>query len=446
MPKIVFIGAGSTVFAKNLLSDILLLPELSQSHIVLQDIDPVRLETSQIVASKIKNTLEVKPQIETTTDQAAALVDADYVITMFQIGGYEPSTKIDFEIPKKYGLNQTIGDTLGIGGIMRAIRTIPPILSVVKDMEKLCPNATLLNYVNPMAMLCQAINNTSSIRNIGLCHSVQHTAQQIATDINIPIDEVQYLCAGINHLAFYLNFEQKTSKETIDLYPLIAEQCKQNAPLRPMPGTKGLSDAVRYEIMNRLGYFVTESSEHFAEYVPWFIKTGHEELIEKYEIPLDEYPRRCEQQIKEWETLRKDLENPDNEIKIKSSNEYGAGIIHSLETGIPRVINGNVSNNHLITNLPENCCVEVPCTVDGDGIHPHHIGELPKQLAALMLTNINVQELTVEAVLKGDRNHIYHAAMFDPHTSTELSLEKIWELVDELLEAHGDMIPAALKN
>ena len=198
MPKIVFIGAGSTVFAKNLLSDILLLPELSQSHIVLQDIDPVRLETSQIVASKIKNALEVKPQIETTTDQAAALVDADYVITMFQIGGYEPSTKIDFEIPKKYGLHQTIGDTLGIGGIMRAIRTIPPILSVVKDMEKLCPNATLLNYVNPMAMLCQAINNTSSIRNIGLCHSVQHTAQQIATDINIPIDEVQYLCAGIN--------------------------------------------------------------------------------------------------------------------------------------------------------------------------------------------------------------------------------------------------------
>ena len=446
MPKIVFIGAGSTVFAKNLLVDILSFKELSQSQIVLQDIDPVRLETSRVVAQKVREILGVNPLIETTTDQLIALKDADYVITMFQVGGYEPSTKIDFEIPNKYGLRQTIGDTLGIGGIMRAVRTLPVLLGVVKDMEKLCPDATLLNYVNPMAMLCWGINETSSIKTVGLCHSVQHTAQQIASDINIPIDEIEYLCAGINHLSFYLSFEHKTSNGSVDLYPLISERCKKNAPLRPMPGTEGLSDAVRYEMMNRLGYFVTESSEHFAEYVPWFIKENQADLIEKYEIPLDEYPRRCEQQIKDWETLRTELEDPNKEIDVKPSNEYGAGIIHSLETGTPRIFNGNVSNNQFITNLPNNCCVEVPCTVDGEGIHPHKVGELPQQLVSLMQTNINVQSLVVQAVLKGKREHIYHAAMFDPHTSSELSLEKIWDLVDELFQAHGNMIPDSLRN
>ena len=445
MPKIVFIGAGSTVFAKNLLGDILSIPELSHSEIFLQDIDTSRLETSRIVAEKICSTLEVQPKIETTTNQVAALEDADYVISMFQVGGYDPATKIDFDIPKKYGLEQTIGDTVGIGGIMRAIRTIPVLLGVVKDMEEVCGEATLLNYVNPMAMLCQAVTESSSIRTVGLCHSVQHTAHQIAQDIEVPIGEVQYLCAGINHLAFYLKFELDTPKGPIDLYPMIHERAQGDAPLRPMPGTEGLSDAVRYEMVKRLGYFVTESSEHFSEYVPWFLKTGRDDLIEQFGIPLDEYPRRCEYQIASWEKLRSKLENPEEEIRIRPSNEYGAGIIHSLETGTPRIFNGNVPNKQLITNLPEGCWVEVPCTVDDQGIHPHTVGDLPPQLVALMQTNINVQSLVVEAVLTGNRDHIYHAAMFDPHTASELSLEEIWLLVDELLEAHGDMIPSSLQ-
>ena len=445
MPKIVFIGAGSTVFAKNLLGDILSIPELSDSEIYLQDIDVSRLETSRIVAEKICSTLDVRPKIEATTNQIAALEDADYVISMFQVGGYDPATKIDFDIPKKYGLNQTIGDTVGIGGIMRAIRTIPVLLRVVKDMEEVCGEATLLNYVNPMAMLCQAVTESSPIQTVGLCHSVQHTAHQIAQDIEIPPDEVQYLCAGINHLAFYLKFEQDSEKGPVDLYPMIHERAQGDAPLRPMPGTKGLSDAVRYEMVKRLGYFVTESSEHFCEYVPWFLKTGRDDLIEQFGIPLDEYPRRCEYQIASWEKLRSKLENPEEELRVRPSNEYGAGIIHSLETGTPRTFNGNVPNKQLITNLPEGCCVEVPCTVDDQGIHPHTVGNLPPQLVALMQTNINVQSLVVEAVLTGNRDHIYHAAMFDPHTAAELSLEEIWLLVDELLEAHGAMIPTSLQ-
>ena len=445
MPKIVFIGAGSTVFAKNLLGDILSIPELSHSEIFLQDIDTSRLETSRIVAEKICSTLEAQPKIKTTTNQVAALEDADYVISMFQVGGYDPATKIDFDIPKKYGLEQTIGDTVGIGGIMRAIRTIPVLLGVVKDMEEVCGEATLLNYVNPMAMLCQAVTESSSIRTVGLCHSVQHTAHQIAQDIEVPIGEVQYLCAGINHLAFYLKFELATPKGPVDLYPMIHERALGDAPFRSMPGTEGLSDAVRYEMVKRLGYFVTESSEHFSEYVPWFLKTGRDDLIKQFGIPLDEYPRRCEYQIASWEKLRSKLEDPEEEIRIRPSNEYGASIIHSLETGTPRIFNGNVPNKQLITNLPEGCCVEVPCTVDDQGIHPHTVGDLPPQLVALMQTNINVQSLVVEAVLTGNRDHIYHAAMFDPHTASELSLEEIWPLVDELLEAHGDMIPSSLQ-
>ena len=450
MARIVFIGAGSTVFARNLMGDILSFPELSSSTIVLHDINEERLRTSEIVGHKIIETLGVTATVEATTDRRKALAGANYVITMFQVGGYKPSTVIDFEIPKKFGLEQTIADTLGIGGIMRGLRTIPVILDICRDMEELCPDALLLNYVNPMSMLCWAISRSSTIKTIGLCHSVQHTAHQLAEDLEIDAESIEYRCAGINHMAFYLNFQQRQGNELVDLYPRIAERAK----VFPMPtrgdversdgGFEGLSDAVRYEMFKRLGYFVTESSEHFSEYVPWFIKSGRSDLLDKFGIPLDEYPRRCERQIEGWETLRTRLENPEARVRVVQSMEYGSGIIHSMETGRSRVVYGNVPNRGIISNLPDDCCVEVPCVVDSSGITPTHIGALPPHLAALMQTNINVQSLTVEAALTGKREHVYHAAMFDPHTAAELDLDQIWALVDELLTAHRGMIPEAL--
>ncbi|MEM7095154.1 MAG: alpha-glucosidase/alpha-galactosidase [Actinomycetota bacterium] len=450
MAKISLLGAGSTVFAKNLLGDILSFPELADSTISLHDIDATRLATSEIVAHKIADALGVSPTIETALDRRASLDGADYAITMFQVGGYEPSTVIDFEIPKRYGLEQTIADTLGVGGIMRGLRTIPVLLDMCRDMEALCPDVTLLQYVNPMSMLCTAVARETSISTIGLCHSVQHTAEQLAGDIGVPIDEVDYLCAGINHMAFYLKFVQKNETGVRDLYPLIRDVAEGDSipsrgdAARSDGGTSGLSDAVRYEMFRRLGYFVTESSEHFAEYVPWFIKEGRDDLLEEFGVPLDEYPRRCIRQLAGWEELRTQLEDADVKLEVKRSNEYGSGIIHSIETGQPRVVYGNVRNDGLIENLPETACVEVPCLVDGNGIQPTRVGALPPHLAALMQTNINVQELTVEASLTGNRDHIYHAAMLDPHTASQLDLNQIWAMVDDLIDAHGEMIPANL--
>lgn len=437
MPKITFIGAGSTVFAKNLIGDILSYPELADATLVLHDIDPERLRTSEIVARKLATSLNAHPTIESTTDRRAALDGADYAISMIQVAGYKPGTVTDFEIPNRYGLRQTIADTLGIGGIMRGLRTIPVMLDICRDMEELCPDVTFLQYVNPMAMLCWAINKATSINTIGLCHSVQGTAAQLAKDINVPFDEINYLCAGINHMAFYLNFE----RDGQDLYPLIQEVA-QRAKMPERPHTTGLiSDAVRYEMFRRLGYFVTESSEHFSEYVPWFIKRDRPDLIEQFGIPIEEYINRCQVQIETWQALRNYLEQPDTTIEHVRSEEYGSQIIYALETGQPQVVYGNVMNNGLIDNLPTECCVEVPCLVDRNGIQPTQIGTLPPQLAALMQTNINVQALTVEAALTGQREHIYHAAMLDPHTAAELSLDQIWQMVDDLIEAHGDWLP-----
>lgn len=430
MPKIAFIGAGSTVFAKNLLGDILSFPELAGSTISLMDIDPERLRTSEIVANKVAEALGARPQIEATTDRRRALDGADYAICMIQVGGYQPATVTDFEIPKKYGLRQTIADTLGIGGIMRGLRTIPVLLDICRDMEELCPDATFLQYVNPMAMNCWAINRATKIKTVGLCHSVQGTAEQLAWDIGVPIEEINYRCAGINHMAFYTKFERNGQ----DLYPLIRKVVEE--------GRVPDHNRVRYEMMMRLGYFVTESSEHFSEYVPWFIKRDRADLIARFNIPLDEYITRCVNQIAGWEGLREYLEDPANTIAHERSHEYGSLIIHSMETGTPRVVYGNVMNHGLIENLPQGCCVEVPCLVDKNGIQPTRVGTLPPQLAALMQTNINVQALTVEAALTGKREHIYHAAMLDPHTAAELSLEQIWALVDDLIAAHGDLLPA----
>lgn len=434
MPKIAFLGAGSTVFAKNLLGDILSFPELAGSTISLMDIDAERLRTSEIVAHKVAEFFGAKPNIETTLDRRRALDGADYAISMFQVGGYKPSTVIDFDIPKKYGLRQTIADTLGIGGIMRGLRTIPVFLDICQDMEDLCPDVTFLQYVNPMAMNCWAINRASKIKTVGLCHSVQGTAEQLAGDIGVPIDEINYVCAGINHVAFYLKFEHNGQ----DLYPYIREAGRTGAFGRRY---RELADKVRYEILKRTGYFVTESSEHFSEYTPWFIKRDRPDLIEEFEVPLDEYPRRCEDNIALWEAAKVAFERGELEITHERSHEYGSLIIHSMETGQPRVVYGNVANHNLIDNLPAGCTVEVPCLVDKSGLQPTRVGALPPHLAAIMQTNVNVQALTVEAALTRKREHIYHAAMLDPHTAAELSLEQIWALVDDLIAAHGSMLP-----
>ena len=433
-PKITFIGAGSTVFAKNLLGDILSFPELGQATISLFDINEERVRTSEIVAQKTAATLRRRPQIEATTDRDRALAGADYAISMIQVGGYKPCTVTDFEIPKKYGLRQTIADTLGIGGIMRALRTVPVLLEINRDMERLCPNVVHLNYVNPMAINCWALSRLSRITTIGLCHSVPHTAAELADDIGMPVTELNYIVAGINHLAFYLRFERNGE----DLYPALRQVVEE--------GRVPKTNRVRYDLFKRVGYFVTESSEHLSEYVPWYIKAGRPDLIEKFNIPLDEYPRRCEAQIANWQALRKQLESSAEELKVTPSVEYGSSIIHSLETGQPRVVYGNVSNDALIDSLPPGCCVEVPCLIDKNGIQPVRIGNLPVQLAALMQTNINVQSLTVEALVTGNREHIYHAAMLDPHTAAELDLDQIWSLVDDLIAAHGEWIPDVFRR
>jgi alpha-galactosidase len=432
------------------------------------DIDPERLRTTQVVAERTAQVLNANPTIEATLDRRIALEGADYAIAMFQVGGYKPGTVVDFEIPKKFGLRQTIADTLGIGGIFRALRTIPIFLEITKEMEQLCPDVTFLNYVNPMSMITWAINRASSIKTVGLCHSVQGTAEQLARDINVPIDEINYVCAGINHMAFYLRFERKTTNGIEDLYPKIHQVIEEDR----VPNW----NKVRYEMLKRLGYFVTESSEHFAEYTPYFIKHDRPDLIETFNVPIDEYIRRCEVQLAGWEFMQHKIDHPtasneelrgmmeakaetnpyitptfiDQSLaamedfvsgKIKRSHEYGSGIIHSIETGERRVIYGNVMNNGLIDNLPMRCCVEVPILVDKNGLQPVKVGMLPPQLAGIIQTNVNVQSLTVEAALTGKREHIYHAAMLDPHTAAELDLSQIWELVGDMISAHEGWLP-----
>jgi alpha-galactosidase len=430
MARIAFIGAGSTVFTRNLVGDILRREELADTTtFALMDVDAERLRTSEALVRAMVAALGARAGVEATLDRRAALDGADYVVTSFQVGGYRPATVVDFEVPKRFGLRQTIGDTLGVGGIMRALRTIPVLLDVCRDMRERCPDALLLQYVNPMAMLCWAVARAGGVRAVGLCHSVQHTAGELAADLGMDVDELDHHVAGINHLAFFLRLE----RDGEDLYPALRQ-------VSPPDGNR-----VRYEVLRHLGYFVTESSEHFAEYVPWFIKASKPDLIERFGIPLDEYPRRCEAQIAEWEAQRARLGEGDP-IDVAPSVEYGADIILACETGEPFAFNGNVPNaaagGRLIDNLPADCCVEVPCVASDRGIEPQPVGALPRHLAALMQTNVNVQGLTVDAALSGHRAPAHHAAMLDPHTAGELALDEIAELVDAMIEAHGDLIPA----
>lgn len=431
MAKLTLIGAGSVVFTLNLLGDIFSFPELAGSEIALMDIDPERLRIAEMMARKLAEKLGAHPTIAAYTDRRAALADADYVINTIQVGGYA-STLIDFEIPKKYGLQQTIADTMGIGGIFRALRTIPVILDICRDMEELCPHALFLNYVNPMAMNTWAIVRGTRIKTVGLCHSVQGTAKQLAQYMGVSYAGLNYRCAGINHMAFYMELKHNGQ----DVYPLLREVAEKPEVWR--------RDPVRFELFKRLGYFVTESSEHSAEYNPYFIRRDRPDLVERFHVPIDEYITRCQAQNAWWELMREQLLAGTAEFEPEISGEYAALIIHSIETHTPRVIYGNVSNTGLISNLPQDCCVEVPCLVDRNGVQPTVIGHIPPQLAALQQTNINVQGLVVEAMLTGKKEHVYHAAMFDPHTAAELSLEEIYALVDDLFAAHGETIPLSL--
>jgi alpha-galactosidase len=440
-PKITFIGAGSTVFMKNIIGDVLQRPALAEAHIALMDIDPQRLEESAVVANKLIATLGVKATAETFNDQRKALAHADFVVVAFQIGGYEPCTVTDFELPKRYGLRQTIADTLGVGGIMRGLRTVPHLWRICEDMLAVCPDAIMLQYVNPMAINTWAIaEKYPTIRQVGLCHSVQGTAMELAHDLDIPYEEIRYRSAGINHMAFYLKFEHRQKDGSYrNLYPDLLRAYREGRA--PKPGwNPRCPNKVRYEMLTRLEYFVTESSEHFAEYTPYFIKEGREDLIERFGIPLDEYPKRCIEQVEQWKS-QADAYRSADKIEVKPSKEYASSIINSVWTGEPSVIYGNGRNNGSITSLPNNCAVEVPCLVDHNGIQPTSVGNLPPQLTALMRTNINVQELTVQALMTENRDHIFHAAMVDPHTAAELDLDQIWSLTEDLLAAHRDWLP-----
>lgn len=435
MSKITFIGAGSTIFAKNVLGDCLFVPALAGFEFALFDIDEQRLKDSENMLNNLKENYNSNVTIKSYSDRKDALRGAKYVINAIQVGGYKPSTVIDFEIPKKYGLQQTIADTTGIGGIFRALRTIPVMLDFAKDIEEVCPDALFLNYTNPMAALTGAMLRYTNVKTIGLCHSVQVCTEHLFKDLGMDHEGIEEKIAGINHMAWLL----EVKRDGKDLYPEIKRRAKERQQSKH-------EDMVRYELMDKFGYYITESSEHNAEYHPYFIKSRYPELIEKFNIPLDEYPRRCVSQIEEWVSMREEMVN-NSQLTHTRSHEYGSRIIEAMETNVPFKFGGNVLNTgRLISNLPEKAVVEVPCVVDRNGIMPTYIGDLPEQLAALNRTNINTQLLTIEAAISGKREHVYQAAMLDPHTSAELSMDDIISMCDELIEAHGNWLPQFSTN
>lgn len=441
MTRIAFIGAGSTVFMKNLIGDALLYPALSDATIALMDIDPARLEESAQVARKLAASLGAGARIEATTDRRRALDGADFVIVAFQIGGYRPCTVTDFEVPKAHGLRQTIADTLGVGGIMRGLRTVPHLWALAEDMRTLCPGALMMNHVNPMAINTWALTaRHPDIRQVGLCHSVQGTAAELARDLGLELRDLRYRVGGINHMAFFLTLEARDGAGWRDLYPALRQGYRAGRIPLPNAHNPRCPNLVRYEVMDHFGHFVTESSEHFAEYVPWFIKRDRPDLIARFGIPLDEYPTRCEEQLAAWTEQARALRTAAR-IAHEPSHEYAATIMNSIVTGTPSVVYGNVANRGHIPQLPDGAAVEVPCLVDAGGIQPTVVDDLPPHLLAMIRTNLNVQELTVQALLQQDRAHVYHAAMLDPHTAAELDLRQIRALVDDLIAAHGDWLP-----
>ncbi|MGF7047212.1 alpha-galactosidase [Paenibacillus sp. DS2015] len=429
MNKITFIGAGSTVFAKNVLGDCMKTTALQGFELALFDIDLQRLTDSENMLNNIKISSGSTCTVKAYLNRKEALRGAKYVINAIQVGGYDPCTITDFEIPKKYGLRQTIADTVGIGGIFRNLRTIPVMLDFAADVREVCPDALFLNYTNPMAVLTNVMSTYGGVQTVGLCHSVQHCVAGLLEPLGMDQTGVQAKIAGINHMAWLL----EVTKDGEDLYPEIKRRAADKQK-------EHHTDMVRYEMMLKFGYYITESSEHNAEYHPYFIKRNYPELIERFQIPLDEYPRRCVEQIDQWQEMREELVN-NKELQHERSHEYASYILEAIETNVPFKIGGNVMNTGLITNLPREACVEVPCFVDSSGVTPTFVGNLPPQCAALNRTNINTQLLTIEAAVTQKREHIYHAAMLDPHTASELSMDDIVSMCDELITAHGDWLP-----
>jgi alpha-galactosidase len=426
MPKIAFIGAGSVEFTRNLVGDILAFDDLRDVEIALHDIDAERLETAAALVRLVGAGLGLRPRVTATLDRRAALDGARYVICSVQVGGHAATVR-DYEVPLRYGLRQTIGDTLGIGGIFRALRTAPVMLGIGRDMAEVCPNAWFLNYTNPMAMLCwMTYEGTPTTRIVGLCHSVQNTTRQLAEIAGVAPQDVSFVGAGINHQSFILRLE----RDGEDLYPLVDAAIERDPELRRR---------VRVDLYRRLGYFPTESSEHGAEYLPWYLR--HDAEIERLRIPPGEYVRRSEENLDEFDRVRAEVAKG-QPINVGRSLEYASLIIHSMETGQPRVVYGNVRNTGQISNLPLGACVEGPCLVDANGLEPVHVGALPVQCAALNRTFLNPVELTVRAVLDGRRDHVHHAALLDPNTAATLQVDDIARLVDELLEAYAPDLPA----
>ena len=446
MAKITFMGAGSTIFARNVLGDCMYRESLKDSHIALYDIDAERLKESEYIINVLnKNINDGRAKITAhlgERSRRAALKGADFVVNAIQVGGYEPATVIDFEIPKKYGLRQTIADTLGIGGIFRALRTIPVMLDFARDMEAVAPNAWLLNYTNPMSMLTGAMLRATNVKTVGLCHSVQVCVSSLLSTLGLDASPerlagIRSKIAGINHMAWLLELTENGK----DLYPEIKKLAdKKVKAWRKAPKDDKSTNMIRLEMMKRFGCYVTESSEHNAEYAPFWIKNNYPELIDEWNIPLDEYPRRCVSQINSWKKQYETLRN-DDKLSHKLSREYGSGIMDAIVTNNPYQIGGNVLNNGFITNLPADAVVEVPCLVDRNGVQGTYVGALPTQCAAMNMTNINVHLLTIEAALTLKRDRIYQAAMLDPHTAAELSIDDIVKLCDDLIAAHGDMLP-----
>lgn len=430
--KVTFMGAGSTVFSKNVLGDTMLCDVFHDVEIALYDINAERLEESYLLINSMNQNLnQGRAKVEKylgVENRKAALRGADFVVDAIQVGLYDPCTIIDFEIPKKYGIRQTIADTLGIGGIMRGMRTIHVLKDFAHDMEEVCPNAWFLNYTNPMAILSGYMQRYTGVKTVGLCHSVQVCVRDLFKGLDMTDKYEGHISkiAGINHMAWLLEIKDKDGN---DLYPEIRRRAKEKNAI-----TKH-DDMVRYDYIDKLGYYCTESSEHNAEYNAFYIKAGRDDLIEKFNIPLDEYPRRCVNQIANWEKQKEELLAGGNVQHVRS-REYASRIMEAIVTNVPYKIGGNVLNNGLITNLPREACVEVPCLVDNCGVTPTFVGDLPLQLAAMNSSNIYPQLLTIEAAVKGSRDTLYQAALMEPHTGAELSTDEVVALVDELVEAH----------
>lgn len=430
MTRIVLVGAGSVEFTRNLLGDLLSYPELHDATIVLHDIDADRLRTAERMAAWTAGTLGASPRIEAHLDRREALRGARFVIDTIQVGGSR-ATQIDFDIPSRYGLRYTINDTINVGGVLRGLRTIPVVLDIVRDMEEVCPDAWFLNYTNPMAMLIRAVAERSQIRTVGLCHSVFWTIDTLAGYLGIPREEVDHVSAGVNHLAFLLRLEHRGR----DLYPELRRFVAD--------GRVPDDDLVRAELFRRLGLYPTESSEHHAEYNPWFIPKG--DSVERYHIPIGEYLSRVAANLDEYAATRARLDAGEP-FEIERSGEYAAVIVHSLLTGEPSRIVANVPNRGaLIANLAADACVEVPALVDGTGVWPVAVGALPRQCAAYIEPAVATQALTVDAALHEDRDAIYHAVMQDPQVQARLTLDETWRMTDELIAAEAEWLPGWLR-